>query len=162
MTPNNINSIAGAMGSILGNNQPQGTNPHGPNANPMGMLGNLFQNLMGSLGDDSEDEDFNVPNAQNNDNNAQNKPAVNNEKKDDLIKKLVDSPHLRRETKINNEEKIGEKIEPNIESSQKMWKSPIEPVKTNKFGIEQQDKNWNELIKAAPEQKIEFIIFMIN
>ena len=44
----------------------------------------------------------------------------------------------------------------NIESSQKMWKSPIEPVKTNKFGIEQQDKNWNELIKAAPEQKIEF------
>ena len=36
---------------------------------------------------------------------------------DNLIQKLVDSPQLRRETKLNNEEKLGVKIEPNIEFS---------------------------------------------
>ena len=111
MTPNNINSIAGAMGSILGNNQPQGTNPHGPNANPMGMLGNLFQNLMGSLGDDSEDEDFNVPNAQNNDNNAQNKPAVNNENKLDIgVEKILKKGEKIKDKAIDTFEENKDKI----------------------------------------------------
>ena len=37
-----------------------------------------------------------------------------------------------------------------------MWKNPIEPVKTNKFGIEEKDKNWNELVKSTSANKIEY------
>ena len=122
MRPENLNSIAGAMGSILGNNN-QSANNNSGSQNPMGMFGNLIQNLMGSLGDDSEEEEINMPQQQNNnDQSKENKTIptqVQNVIKgnDNLIQKLVDSPQLRRETKLNNEEKLGVKIEPNIEFS---------------------------------------------
>jgi len=123
MRPENLNSIAGAMGSLLGNNNNQNVNNNSGNSNPMGMFGNLIQNLMGSLGDDSDEEEINIPQSQNiNDQSKQNKNIQTqvqdiNIGNDNLFKKLVDSPQLRRETKLDNEEKIGVKIEPNIEFS---------------------------------------------
>ena len=126
MQPQNLNSLAGAMGSLLNNNSgnSNSNNNNSGNSNPMGIFGNILSNLMGSIGDDSDDEEeINSPqnqnqSSQNVDNkNNQPSPQVQNIKsgKDDLIKKLVDSPQLRRETKLNDVEKIGEKIEPNIE-----------------------------------------------
>jgi hypothetical protein len=136
MTPQNLNSIAGAMGSMLNN---QGNNQSGEGGNSQGLgglFGNLFSNLMGSLGEDSEEEEEdnnNVPqnqqaNIQQNKevvppkdnstpNNNTNNQIVTTSKNVDisLIKKLVESPQLRRETKINDEAKIGVKMEPNIE-----------------------------------------------
>ena len=104
------------MGSLLGNPN-QNSNNNSSNSNPMGMLGGLFQNLMGSLGEDSEDESNPQPSQnQKNDNFAE--PTEYREKigiRDELIHKLVSSPQLRRETKLNDVEKIGVKLEPNIE-----------------------------------------------
>ena len=135
MTPQNLNSIAGAMGSML-NNQGSNQSEGGGNSQGLGgLFGNLFSNLMGSLGEDSDEEDDNnniplnqQPNIQQNKdvippkensttNNNDNDKNVTNSKNVDisLIKKLVESPQLRRETKINDESKIGEKMEPNIE-----------------------------------------------
>ena len=139
MRPENINSITGAVGSMLNNPNQSG----GGNNNPMGLFGNLFSNLMSSLGEESDDEEEerNVPpeneqkeqkkettapkeniNSQNNTNNTTstttntNTNNINDNKdKKNLIKKLVDSPQLRRETKVSDESKIGEKMEPNIE-----------------------------------------------
>ena len=125
MQPQNLNSLAGAMGSLFNNsNNSNSNNNNSGNANPMGMFGNIIQNLMGSLGDDSEeDEELNASPNQNqtsqNSNNENKSTPINEQniksEKDNLIQKLVDSPQLRRETKLNDEEKIGEKIEPNIE-----------------------------------------------
>ena len=118
MRPENLNSIAGAMGSLLGNNNSNSNNNQG-NTNPMNMLGNLFQNIMGSFGDESDEEDPNPPQQNQQPQNTQNiqAPQVQNTpaSKGDSIQKLVFSPQLRRETKLNDEEKLGEKIEPNIE-----------------------------------------------
>ena len=137
MTPQNINSLAGAVGSMLNNN---GTNQQGGNSMG-GIFGNLISNLMGALGDESDEEQENneQPNQQtetqekkevitpkqsqtptNNNANQKDdkeKKDINNNINDKktLIKKLVDSPQLRRETKISDESKIGEKMEPNIE-----------------------------------------------
>ena len=121
MRPENLNSIAGAMGSLLGNNNSNSNNNQG-NANPMNMLGNLFQNIMGSFGDESDEDEPNPPQQNQQPQNTQNTqniktPQVQNTpaSKGDSIQKLVFSPQLRRETKLNDEEKLGEKIEPNIE-----------------------------------------------
>ena len=118
MRPENLNSIAGAMGSLLGNNNSNSNNNQG-NTNPMNMLGNLFQNIMGSFGDESDEEEPNPPQQNQQPQNTQNiqAPQVQNTpaSKGDSIQKLVFSPQLRRETKLNDEEKLGEKIEPNIE-----------------------------------------------
>ena len=115
MRPENLNSIAGAMGSLLGNNNSNSNNNQG-NANPMNMLGNLFQNIMGSFGDESDEDEPNPPQQNQQPQNIQ-APQVQNTpaSKGDSIQKLVFSPQLRRETKLNDEEKLGEKIEPNIE-----------------------------------------------
>ena len=139
MRPENLNSLAGTFGTILNN---QGNNQAGAGGNNQnsggGFLGNLFSNLMNSFGDDSdEEEENNVPQNQpletqpkenlttpkenlttkndknNNVDNIQT-PSTTNDKIS-FIKKLVESPQLRRETKINDEAKIGEKMEPNIE-----------------------------------------------
>ena len=137
MTPSNLNSIAGAVGSMLNNTAGNQQGSGGNNQGMGGLFGNLFSNLMGSLGDESDEEQSNTPQAQ--------PPQTNNKEKEDLgaakqditkkeepkindsnttpatqnnaslIKKLVESPLLRRETKISDESKIGEKIEPNIE-----------------------------------------------
>ena len=118
MRPENLNSIAGAMGSLLGNNNSNSNNNQG-NTNPMNMLGNLFQNIMGSFGDESDEEEPNPPQQNQQPQNTQNiqAPQIQNTpaSKGDSIQKLVFSPQLRRETKLNDEEKLGEKIEPNIE-----------------------------------------------
>ena len=118
MRPENLNSIAGAMGSLLGNNNSNSNNNQG-NTNPMNMFGNLFQNIMGSFGDESDEEEPNPPQQNQQPQNTQNiqAPQVQNTpaSKGDSIQKLVFSPQLRRETKLNDEEKLGEKIEPNIE-----------------------------------------------
>ena len=82
-------------------------------------------------------------------------PKFNNLEKEHL-EIFIENKKQEIKQEEEKEPLVQQKHNFNIESSQKMWKSPIEPVKTNKFGIEQQDKNWNELIKAAPEQKIEF------
>ena len=132
MTPQNLNSIAGAVGSML-NNTGSNQDGSGGNSNPMGgLFGNLLSSLMGSLGDESdEEEEREEPPRQapvteekkesetsketpstNNNNNTNTNNSSNNI---NLIKKLVDSPSLRRETKVNDESKIGEKMEPNIE-----------------------------------------------
>ncbi len=132
MTPQNLNSIAGAVGSML-NNTGSNQNSSGGNSNPMGgLFGNLFSTLMGSLGDESDEEEERVEpprqtpvteekkesetsqktSSTNNNNNTNNNNIANNI---NLIKKLVESPSLRRETKVNDESKIGEKMEPNIE-----------------------------------------------
>ena len=118
MRPENLNSIAGAMGSLLGNNNSNSNNNQG-NTNPMNMFGNLFQNIMGSFGDESDEDEPNPPQQNQQPQNTQNiqAPQVQNTpaSKGDSIQKLVFSPQLRRETKLNDEEKLGEKIEPNIE-----------------------------------------------
>ena len=139
MTPENLNSIAGAVGSMLNNN---GSNQSGQGGNSMGgLFGNLISNLMGSLGDESDEEqenneqpsqqtetqgkkELNTPkenqaptnNNTNEKDEKEKKDIINNiNDKKLLIKKLVESPQLRRETKINDESKIGEKMDPNIE-----------------------------------------------
>ena len=152
MTPENLNSIAGAVGSMLNNPNQSGGN----NNNPMGgLFGNLLSNLMGSLGDESDEEEerneqptLKQPTTESqqkeqkkeettttkakensdekgNTNNTHNDTTTNNcnssnnnnsnSDKKYLIKKLVESPQLRRETKISDESKVGEKMEPNIE-----------------------------------------------
>ena len=139
MTPENLNSMAGVVGSMLNNNG-QNQSGQGGNQNMGGIFGNLISNLMGSFGDESDEEqenneqpkqqtetqekkEFTTPKenqTQNNDSNEK-EEKDNKDKKDanndkiTLIKKLVESPQLRRETKINDESKIGEKMEPNIE-----------------------------------------------
>ena len=128
MTPENMNSLMGTINNSLN----QGANQSGGNSqNSGGFLGNLFSNLMGAFGDESDEEDdFIIPSSQQVENqpkkefitpkdnqpqNANNNPKNNAINKNSLIKKLVESPQLRRETKISDESKIGEKIEANIE-----------------------------------------------
>ena len=65
---------------------------------------------------------------------------------------------LKQEEKeeVKQQPLVQQKHDINIISSQRMWKNPIEPVKTNKFGIEEQVKNWNELVKSTSANKIEY------
>ena len=128
MTPENMNSLMGTINNSL---NPAANQSGGNSQNSGGFLGNLFSNLMGAFGDESDEEDdFIIPSSQQvenqpkkefitpkdnqpqNANNNTNNNAIN---KNSLIKKLVESPQLRRETKISDESKIGEKIDPNIE-----------------------------------------------
>ena len=116
----NFGSLLGnMMGSILGNpNQNANNNNNSSNSNPMGMFGGLLQNLMGSLGEDSDDEAPQQQTSNKNENIIQ--PTDYRAKKgirDELIHKLVNSPQLRKETKLNDKEKLGVQIEPNIEFS---------------------------------------------
>jgi hypothetical protein len=116
----NFGSLLGnMMGSILGNpNQNANNNNNSSNSNPMGMFGGLLQNLMGSLGEDSDDEAAQQQTTNKNENIIQ--PTDYRAKKgirDELIHKLVNSPQLRKETKLNDKEKLGVQIEPNIEFS---------------------------------------------
>ena len=128
MTPENMNSLMGTINNSLN----PGANQSGGNSqNSGGFLGNLFSNLMGAFGDESDEEDdFIIPSSQQVENqpkkefitpkdnqpqNANNNTNNNAKNKNSLIKKLVESPQLRRETKISDESKIGEKIDPNIE-----------------------------------------------
>ena len=131
MSPQNMNSLMGAVGSMLN----QGTNQSGSGGNSQnsgGLFGNLFSNLMGAFGEESDEEEDDYTNQPKQttqtqpktefttpkDNQQQNIGSNNintNINKNSLIKKLLDSPQLRRETKINDESKIGEKLEPNIE-----------------------------------------------
>ena len=106
------------MGSILGNPNQNANNNNSSNSNPMGMFGGLLQNLMGSLGEDSDDEAPQQQTSNKNENIIQ--PTDYRAKKgirDELIHKLVNSPQLRKETKLNDKEKLGVQIEPNIEFS---------------------------------------------
>ena len=125
MTPENLNSMAGAMDSMLNQGQNQGRS--GGNSQGMGgLFGNLFSNLMGSLGDDSDEEEEKKETAEQpkeqpktqtqtqTDNKVDNKDNKETNK-NLLIKKLVENSQLRRDTKISDESKIGEKMEPNIE-----------------------------------------------
>ena len=131
MTPQNLNSLAGAVGSMLNNQGNNGQGNAGGN-NMGGIFGNLFSNLMSSFDNENdEDDDFDEPSPiqqntppkpkeefitpKENTDNTNNKNA--NAKNISLIKKLADSPYLRRDTKLNDESKIGEKIEPNVEFS---------------------------------------------
>ena len=137
MNPSNLNSIAGAVGSMLNNTGGNQSGSGGNNQNMGGLFGNLFSNLMGSLGDESDEEETNIqptqpPQPQKKENDESAMPKKDTIKKEEsqtnntntapstqnslsLIKKLVESPLLRRETKISEESKIGEKMEPNIE-----------------------------------------------
>ena len=134
MTPENLNSMAGAVDSMLNNQNRNQSQAGGNNQGMGGIFGNLLSNLMGSFGDDSEDEEpqnnetskqpessekpkEDLPQNNKNDNNNVGNTNSNNDTNNNisLIKKLVDSPQLRRETKISEESKIGEKMEPNIE-----------------------------------------------
>jgi hypothetical protein len=128
MTPENMNSLMGTINNSL---NPAANQSGGNSQNSGGFLGNLFSNLMGAFGDESDEEDdFIIPSSQQVENqpkkefitpkdnqpqNANNNTNNNAKNKNSLIKKLVESPQLRRETKISDESKIGEKIEPNIE-----------------------------------------------
>ena len=128
MTPDNLNSMAGAMDSML--NQGQNQSGSGGNSQGMGgLFGNLLSNLMGSLGDDSDEEEEKKETPEVNtqpkeqpktqtqtqeDNKVDNKDNKETNK-NLLIKKLVENSQLRRDTKISEESKIGEKMEPNIE-----------------------------------------------
>jgi len=115
------NLLGNMMGSILGNPNQNANNNNGnnsSNSNPMGMFGGLLQNLMGSLGEDSDDEAAQQQTTNKNENIIQ--PTDYRAKKgirDELIHKLVNSPQLRKETKLNDKEKLGVQIEPNIEFS---------------------------------------------
>jgi hypothetical protein len=89
-----------------------------------GLFGNLFSILMGSLGDDSDEEEEKKETAEkpkeqpNTQTQADNKVDNKDNKetnKNLLIKNLVENSQLRRDTKISDESKIGEKMEPNIE-----------------------------------------------
>jgi hypothetical protein len=44
----------------------------------------------------------------------------------------------------------------NIPKSQRMWKGPIQPVKTNKIIIQDAVRNWNNLIKQEKVKNLEF------
>ena len=44
----------------------------------------------------------------------------------------------------------------NIPSSQRMWKGPIQPVKTNKIIIQDAVRNWNNLTKQEKVKNLEF------
>ena len=137
MNPSNLNSIAGAVGSMLNNTGGNQSGSGGNNQSMGGLFGNLFSNLMGSLGDESDEEETNIQPTQQpqpqkkekdesvipkEDTTKKEEPKTNNtntapttQNNISLIKKLVESPLLRRETKISEESKIGEKMEPNIE-----------------------------------------------
>ena len=137
MNPSNLNSIAGAVGSMLNNTGGNQSGSGGNNQSMGGLFGNLFSNLMGSLGDESDEEETNIQPTQRpqpqkkekdesvipkEDTTKKEEPKTNNtntapttQNNISLIKKLVESPLLRRETKISEESKIGEKMEPNIE-----------------------------------------------
>ena len=71
---------------------------------------------------------------------------------------ISDIQKLKQEEKeeVKQQPLVQQKHDLNIISSQRMWKNPIEPVKTNKFGIEEKDKNWNELVKSTSANKIEY------
>ena len=149
MTPSNLNSLAGAVGSMLNNSGGNQSGSGGNNQGMGGVFGNLLSNLMGSFGDDSDEEEESTtqknpppqtqtqPQTQEKDKKEFITPKEDTSKKEEtnninnnsstpntttttksgvsLIKKLVESPLLRRETKISDESKIGEKMEPNIE-----------------------------------------------
>ena len=51
---------------------------------------------------------------------------------------------------------VQEKHDLNIIPSQRTWKNPVQPVKTNKLTIEEQANVWNNLIKPKDEINIEF------
>ena len=44
----------------------------------------------------------------------------------------------------------------NIPKSQRMWKGPVKPVKTNKIKIQDPVRNWNNLIKQEKGKNLEF------
>ena len=134
MTPENINSIAGAVDSMMNNNA---SNPNSsPNQNPFNF-GQLIGNLLGSLGGENANNEIsangpvtqNTQQPQNSESNQKNEQIPEkkeseqkneipcNECSSSLFKKLVDNPQLRKETKISDEKNIGEEMIPNVEFS---------------------------------------------
>ena len=140
MTPENLNNIAGAVGSMLNPNQ-GGQSGNAQSQQPGGFLGNLFSTLMGGLGGD-DDDGFNFggpqPQAQaqqtapvtenkneenKNEEKKEEKKEEKEEKKDEkenktckeIFKKFEESPQSRRDTKLNEDKKLGQVLEPNIE-----------------------------------------------
>ena len=43
-----------------------------------------------------------------------------------------------------------------ISATGKMWSGPIQPVKTNKLGVEEERKNWNDLVKKEKVEQLDF------
>ena len=134
MTPENMNSIVGTMGSILNNPQiNQDSNANQGDFN----IGNIFGNLMNSLAGDLDDrespenqvsnqqnqkkDDKKIPEKENENGNNKKNNTINNYLNDKnissslIFKKLIDNPQLRKEIKVGEEKKIGEIMEPNIE-----------------------------------------------
>lgn len=59
---------------------------------------------------------------------------------------------------IDNKKKLEqEKHNLTINPSQRMWKGPVMPVKTNKIGIEEEANNWKDLVKVDSVNSLEFI-----
>ena len=142
MTPENINSIAGEVDSMINNN---GTNPNSSN-NPNNFnLGQLLGNILGSLGGENQNNEMmqQTQNQTQNQTQAQQQPQEQEQKKEEqnqekkeseekkentntntnvsnnsetsIFKNLVDDAQLRKETKVGDEKKIGETMMPNIE-----------------------------------------------
>ena len=140
MTPENINSIAGAVDSVINNNNTS-SNSSGNGFN----IGQLLGNILGSIGGENTNNEpqVNQSNIQQTQqtqpteqkkNNEQTPEKKEPEKKEpekkeqnknnnedtslsncSIFKKLVENPQLRKETKVSDEKKIGETMAPNIE-----------------------------------------------
>ena len=140
MTPENINSIAGAVDSVINNNNTS-SNSSGNGFN----IGQLLGNILGSIGGENTNNEpqVNQSNIQQTQqtqpteqkkNNEQNPEKKEPEKKEpekkeqnknnnedtslsncSIFKKLVENPQLRKETKVSDEKTIGETMAPNIE-----------------------------------------------
>ena len=137
MTPENINSIAGAVDSVINNNNTSSNS----SGNQNGFnIGQILGNILGSMGGENTNNgpQVNQPNIQqpqqtqpteqkkNNDQTPEKKEPEKKEQNTNnntdtslsnssIFKKLVENPQLRKETKVSDEKIIGETMSPNIE-----------------------------------------------
>ena len=124
MSPENMNSIVGAVDNMINNPQESNNNGQGGGFN----FGNLLGNIMNSI--NIEDGNISLQNNQPTTQQTQQKkeepkkeennpPTIptNNANSSSIFEQLVKNEQLRKDTKISDDKVMGETMSPNIEFS---------------------------------------------
>lgn len=121
MSPENMNSIVGAVDNML-NNPQESNNSQGGGFNFGNLLGNIMSSI--NLDDGNNAPQNNQPSTQQTQQKKEepkkesnNTPAAttNNNNSSSIFEKLAKSEQLRKDTKISDDKIIGETMSPNIE-----------------------------------------------
>ena len=121
MSPENMNSIVGAVDNML-NNPQESNNSQGGGFNFGNLLGNIMSSI--NLDDGNNAPQNNQPSTQQTqqkkeepkkESNNTPEATTNNNNSSSIFEKLAKSEQLRKDTKISDDKIIGETMSPNIE-----------------------------------------------